>query len=227
MSTERTLNYHFLFEDGSEWSYTLRFDERGNFIPVPTDQVKKWTELSTHQCSHCPLSTAKHPQCPVARNLDQIVEDSKDSISCTKALVTVTTPERTYQKDCAAQVGLHSLFGLIMASSGCPHLDWLKPLARFHLPFSELDDTVFRVLTLQLLTDYFSDGTKTINESVDKVKDRYLAVEKVNSFFIKRIRLQCDGDADKNALVTLNVFAQMFEYEQRADFQRLKIYFTD
>ena len=147
----RSVTYFFEFEKGISWKYELSFDDAQRYIPPAAGTAKSWTALEFNKCPHCPLKKDTSPQCPVARNLDQIVEDSKTAISFTRAKVTVTTPERAYAKECAAQDGLRSLFGLLMASSGCPHLDWLRPLARYHLPFASADENLFRVLSLQLV----------------------------------------------------------------------------
>lgn len=221
----RTIRYHFEFEDGSSWRYELQFDDRNNFVPKEGGQIKPWTDLEFHQCSHCPLESAAHPQCPVARNLDQIVEDSKETLSCKRAKIRVEAPERTYSKDCATQEGLRSLFGVVMASSGCPHLDWLRPLARFHLPFADIEETLFRSISLQLLEDLLSGNRGDISESSAKLKLRYSAVEKVNHSFVERIRSYCKADADKNAIAALDVFVQMFPYQLESNFQSLRPYF--
>ena len=224
----REIKYEFSFEDGSSWAYTLNFDAEHHFVPAAEAtqrEIKGWTRLKFNQCPHCPLSTADTLQCPVARNLDQMVEDSKNTLSITRALVTVTTPERTISRECATQDGLRSLFGVIMASSACPHLDWLRPLARFHLPFADTDETLFRVLSLQLLHQFFNEEGSSLESASERTKERYSNVEKVNHAFIGRIRSYCDADADKNAIAALDVFVQLFQYQAEGDFGSLRKYF--
>ena len=65
----------------------------------------------------------------------------KDTTSFKKTAVYVETKDRAYVKKCSVQEGLFPIFGLIMATSGCPHMEFLKPLARFHLPFSNVEET--------------------------------------------------------------------------------------
>jgi hypothetical protein len=221
----RSIKYEFHLEDGSNWEYTLRFDSKQRFLPEKESSGKEWTKLGFKQCPHCPLD--KSTDCPVARNLDQIVEDSQKTISVKRTLVIVTTPERTFSKKCSTSEGLLALFGLVMASSGCPHLDWLRPMARFHLPFSDIDETMSRILGNELLRQYFSDRTQTLENAADNIQQRYSNVEKVNHAFIERIRAYCDGDADKNAIASLDVFTQIFRYQQESDFSSLKILYED
>src|SRR5690606_5088394 len=147
-----------------------------------------WTKLEFNQCPHCPLKADTSPQCPIARNLDQVVEDSKSTISWTKARVTVTTPERTFSRECSTQDGLRSLFGLLMASSGGPLLDWLRPLARVPLPFAGEDESGRRVLSVPRAEDFRTRDQSDPKGSGQRLAERYTAVETVNPTFKKRIR---------------------------------------
>ena len=154
-----------------------------------------------------------------------MVEDSKGTLSWTRARVTVESPERTYFKECATQDGLRSLFGVVMASSNCPHLDWLRPLARFHLPFADIEETLFRSLSLQLLDDFLNAAEGGVEQSIARLKARYHEVETVNHAFVNRIRTYCQADADKNAIAALDVSVQLFPYQLSDNFQSLRTYF--
>lgn len=68
----------------------------------------------------------------------------------------MTTEDRAYLKVASLQEGLQGIFGLIMATSGCPHMDFLKPMARFHMPFSSSIETMVRTTSLYLLKQYFN-----------------------------------------------------------------------
>jgi hypothetical protein len=221
----RKLKYAFEFEDGKTWQYDLAFDKENNFIPRQEIAAKDWTKLEFQKCPHCPLKAEKTAQCPIARNLDQVVEDSKSTLSCTRAKVTVTSPERTYSKACDTQEGLRSLFGVVMSTSGCPHLDWLRPLARFHLPFADIDETLFRVLSLQLMEAFLSSDEQEKGTISKRIEDRYKQVERVNHAFINRIRSYCKADADKNAIAALDVFVQLFQYQSQGNFESLRPFF--
>ena len=224
-ATHRKIEYSFAFEDRKPWNYILEFDESHTLIPKDQSAAKDWTKLEFEKCSNCPLSNEEHKQCPVARNLDDIVEDSKDTISCKQAKITVRTEERTIFNECGTQDGLRSLFGVVMASSGCPHLDWFKPLARFHLPFADTDETLFRVLAMELLYQYFDKNEEKGQSVAESIQIKYGEIQKVNHAFIERIRSYCNADADKNALASLDVFAQMFEFHQMSEFSSLRPYF--
>lgn len=224
--TPRATSYTFEFENGHAWKYEFTFDETHRSMLPAGDEIREWTRLEFHKCSHCPLSSEQHPQCPVAMNLDRVVEDSKTTISFTRAKVTVTTRERSYLKECATQEGLRSLFGLLMASSGCPHLDWLRPLARLHLPFATPEENLFRVVSFQLLEDFLNGRQDGAKGAESRISERYKAVEKVNHTFKKRIRAHCQGDADKNAIAALDVFVQMFTLQLESNYSMLRKFFS-
>ncbi|MBL9187318.1 MAG: hypothetical protein JNK23_07570 [Opitutaceae bacterium] len=222
----RTITYAFAFQDGVTRRYELNFDDQHRLLPrASSSPASAWTALGFQQCTNCPLKAADSPLCPVAQNIDHIVEDTKDTVSYTRAVVTVHTPERTYSAECATQDGLRSLFGLIMACSGCPHLDWLRPLARFHLPFADPDETLFRVLGLQLVGSFLADSNSTFADSIAQTDRRYEEVKTLNQCFIKRIRIHCRADADKNALAALDLFAQFFTLDRDDNFEMLRTIF--
>lgn len=223
----RTVDYLFEFDNGNAWEYRLTFDATSSLVPAESVEIKEWTRLTTEQCPNCPLRESDMLQCPVARNLDAVVEDSKDSISCSRAVVTIDTPERTFRKECATQEGLLALFGLVMASSGCPHLDWFRPLGRFHLPFASLEENLFRTLSLQLLKQFFNDPESDLRSCPEKIKAHYKEIETINHAFIGRIRSYCNGDADKNAIAALDVFVQLFQFQYSSNFKTLKNLFTE
>ena len=100
--------------------------------------------------------------CPVALNIQGLVEAFRESRSHESVEVTVTTAERTFSKATTLHEGISSLLGLIMATSGCPIMERLKPMARFHLPFASLEETTYRMLSMYLVAQLFvkrSGGT--------------------------------------------------------------------
>ena len=124
-------------------------------------------------------------------------------------------------KETDTQSGLISLFGLIMSTSACPHLSWFKPLARFHLPFATVDETMFRILSVALIREYFNEG----DNLVEGIQDIYSNIEKVNLGIIDRIRSHAKGDADANAIAALDLFGKLFEFELNSQFSTIRKYF--
>src|SRR5208282_5877645 len=101
--------------------------------------------------------------------------------------------------------GVRSLVGLVMAASGCPILDRLKPLVRTHQPFANWDETAFRVIGSYLLAQYFiaKRGGKPDWE-LEKLVEFYDEIKLVNKSFCERLRSFCLQDAPINAVVELD-----------------------
>jgi hypothetical protein len=227
----KTFKIHYLFESENQdyLDYEVVIDEESlDCVNIDTNQGPSWTDLGFHQCSNCPLNQGDRPKCPVANNLHHVIENTKNMISHEKTRVSVKTKERTYCKNTTMQEGLFSLFGVLMATSGCPHLEWLKPMVRFHLPFATVEETLFRSLSTFLLHEFlmFKQGQK-VEFKIQNLLDRYREVEIVNRGILDRINNVSMGDADKNAIVTLNIFAQMFEFQFSNDFSFLVKLFPD
>ena len=222
---QRHVLYTLDLEDGRALCYEFIFDESYRLRPPEAAEVKAWTRLTCHQCPHCPLTESNHPQCPIARNLDGIVEDSKNALCSSKARVAVEAGHRRYHLDCDTRQALRSLFGLIMSTSGCPHLDWLRPLARFHLPLADIDETLFRILSLQLVELYLTGDPAALAQASEIIQTRYAAVEAVNRSFISRLQAYCRADAGKRALEALGIYAQLFTLHVQSNFAPLQKYF--
>lgn len=217
--TVKTIEYRFDFENHSDFTYQVQLeDETLQYVPNTSVPQSNWTNLSYHQCSNCPLSQNEHAQCPIAANLNEVVQLTKNQISYEPALVTVSTKERTYSKATSLQEGLFSLFGIIMATSGCPHFDWLKPMARFHLPFANFQETIFRTSAAYALRQFLlKKKGQPCSFDIQDVSKMYEDIKIVNKCMVERINSFARGDADVNAIVLLDTLAQMFLYEDEKD----------
>ncbi|ETX04465.1 MAG: hypothetical protein ETSY2_28625 [Candidatus Entotheonella gemina] len=173
------------------------------------DELPDWTRLDFHQCSHCPLSPETHPHCPLAARLAPLVARWKETASDTAIRMTVHTQERTVIRDTVAQQAVRSLMGLLMATSGCPHTAYFKPMARYHLPASSGQETLYRAAAMYQLAQYFiSRAGGTADLSFEGLRAIYHRVEVVNAHMVDRIREAISEDAMVNAIVVLDVFAK-------------------
>ena len=200
------IQYRFKFSNREKKDYQIELDPVSiSYINKNPDFRPDWTRLGFHQCENCPLDTQKVLHCPVAVNLSSFVEYFKNEISHTEALVMVRTEERYSAKKISLQEGLYSIYGLIMSTSDCPNMDFLKPMARFHMPFASMEETVFRAVSSYLLEQYFSHKRGgSIDIQLKGLLNRYKEVEKVNIGFSNRLRAVTIGDADRNALSILD-----------------------
>lgn len=173
------------------------------------EKLPSWTNLNFHQCPNCPLTIQTHPHCPVASHLVNLLTICKSLLSYESIHVDVVTPDRVISKDTTAQKGISSLMGLIMATSGCPHTSFFKPMARFHLPFASEEETIYRAASMYLLAQYFirQQGEKSDLE-LEGLSKIYSNIQLMNEAMAKRLQAIIDKDSAINALIVLDIFAK-------------------
>jgi len=212
------ITYEFLFQNGKRHAYSLKLDKRTvSLISEKKRPLPAWTRLETHQCASCPLTPEKSPCCPIAANIAELVEDFKEIQSTENVRIRVHTSERTYLKAAPVQKGLSSIFGMIMATSNCPVMNFLKPMARYHLPFSTGEETIVRSISIYLLTQYILAKKKGQPDlSLENLERSYAKVQRVNRGICSRIAAAIlerrgKGDAANNAVVILDTFSQLLQ----------------
>ncbi len=222
-------DYQFQFEDGFTKNYPIELDPNTlSLIPVQHyHHAPDWIHLKYHQCSNCPLDNDRHLLCPIAANMMELVETFKDVLSYRHCTVVCETEDRTYAKKTSIMEGLSTIFGVIMATSDCPIMDFLKPMARFHLPFSTVEETTVRSASMYLLGQYFKYKNRNdIKIDFKTLENHYGQVKLVNEGIIKRISSVSNQDADKNAIITLHSISLFLSMEIDYSLNTLEYIFT-
>lgn len=194
--------YRFHFPAGAE-EIRLEFEPEHFLLKVRPETPPAWAALDFDKCSHCPLSSDDHPTCPFAHALSGYVDSFGHLVSHEELEIEVITPSRRIMAHRPLQSGIASMLGLIGATSGCPTLAFYRPMARFHLPFAEEDETVFRVVALYLMRSLMDDASSDFA----RLNDVMAEVGNVNQSMAARIRDGFDKDAMVNAIVILDCFA--------------------
>ena len=208
-------NYTIELEDGQSTRFNIVLDpETLTMMPASPEPYPAWTQLSYKKCRCCPLSPQAHLYCPISVNITELVDRFKDILSHNNCMVVCETMDRTYSKRTSAMDGLTSVFGVVMATSNCPVMNFLKPMARFHLPFSSVEETTARSTSLFLLGQYFEYKKGRVNSfDFDRLEKSYTKVQQVNEGLLERIRSLGNRDADKNAIITLHSLSQFLSME--------------
>lgn len=190
-------------------------------------EVPHWTALDFHRCGNCPLKSDRHPRCPLAVRIAQIVDRFRDVRSFDEMFVEVTMEERTVSRATSAQKGLSSLMGLICAVSGCPLTGFLKPMARFHLPLANQQETIFRAVSMYLLAQYFkAKHGKQADFSLEGLVRNYHELQTMNIAMSERIRAGSSMDATVNAMVILDTFAKALPFAVEDSLEKIEPIFT-
>lgn len=205
------IRYRFVLPDGRRESFDLKFDPQDFRLlnPQPAE-LPFWTALDCKQCENCPLKVASHPHCPVAVHLVGIIERLEKLVSYDQVRIDVVTAERTVTHETTAQQALSSLLGLIIATSGCPRTEFLRPMARFHLPFASEMETVYRSVSMYALAQLIKAGNGTPPDtSLEGLKKAYGELHRVNRGLAKRIGAATGGDPARNAVALLDAYTTL------------------
>ncbi|SRR5712692_1575217 len=219
--------YKFKYDNGTEKDFEIHLDPKTlDLILEKRSSKPEWTKLKYEQCENCPLSDDV-VYCPVAVSLSNIVDAFKDATSFDTASVVVETPERNYMKHATLQKGLSSLVGVVMATSGCPVMDKLRPMARFHLPFATQLETFYRVLSMYLTAQLFlKNSGKDPDWDLTKLVEIYKNVSQVNKGMSRRLSAASNKDANVNALVILHAIGEAIPYFIESGLASLKDFFS-
>jgi len=224
------ITYCFNFDNGIDKTFSVQLDrETLDFVNSEINDAPDWAKLSYNKCTNCPLSENDNNYCPVALNLTNLTEKFNAVVSHESVFVSVTTEDRTYRKRTTIEEALSSLMGVIMATSGCPVLDHLRPMARFHLPFATPLETSIRSLSMFILAQYlFNNDTdpSSINISLSDFEKIYAEISSVNNDFSKRLRAAGEKDANLSALTNLDCNATLVSFTLEDTLNELRQYYT-
>lgn len=218
MQGQNFIIYKFFFSDTVK-KIELKFDNDFNLIWPKKERYPYWVELKNFKCPNCSLETQTDKYCPVAIIISDIIEEFKNFVSYTEVDIEIETRQRNYTKHTSLQKGLSSLLGLCMASSSCPILSKLKPLSRFHLPFSTIEETSLRVVSLYLLAQsYCYRNNKEPDLKLEKLKKLYKEISIVNKNICDKISKLNIKDSIINAVINLNCFNISVQYVSAPEF---------
>lgn len=222
------IKYRFKLPDGHQEVLKLELDPETMELRVPEPESQPdWTRLEFNQCSHCPLNPKQHPYCPMATRLAPIVAWFNNLASYDAIHMEVETGERRIDQKTTAQKGISSLFGLLMATSGCPKTAYFKPMARFHVPLAGSEETVFRAVSMYLLAQYFVEQQgHTPDFTLKGLKTIYEDLQTVNLGIVQRIRATSTTDSSTNAVIILDMYARSIPFCIDESLEEIQYLFT-
>lgn len=228
MTAGKTYNveYRLELENGSVMAYTVEInkDTLVSKAAMP-ESLPDWTRLDNEQCKGCELADSEY--CPIAVRLVNPVQRFSGLVSHTRVTTTVVTPERTYSKEVDVQDALRSLFGLIMATSGCPSMQPFKYMARYHLPFSSIEETIYRITSTYLLRQWFRhDKEPAIPVDLGEIEKLYNTVQALNEGMARRLKSATFADGAVNAIVILSAYSSLIPIMISKELAKLRSMFS-
>lgn len=203
-------NYTFKFSNEFEKEFHIELDYKTlNLVKERNVAPPQWTKLDFFKCSHCTLDEGTHPFCPIAANLADLIDFFREMISYEEVNLHIKCNERAYMNHTTLQKGISSLIGIYMVTSGCPAMEKMKPMVRYHLPFASMWETHYRVLSMYLLAQYFLyKSGKQPDWDLKNLVCIYDDVQIVNKNISQRLASIKIKDATLNALINLDMFAK-------------------
>lgn len=205
--------YHFILPDIDPIEIEIELDgETLNLVKPAVAEIPEWTTFKKLDCSQAGTCAAGQ-YCRIAANLAYVVKKFDGVWSYNEMDVLLETENRSYAKHTTAQRALGSLLGIIMTTSGCEPMEFLKPMTRFHLPFSSLDETIYRVAGMYLLGQHFRRKRGLEPDwTLSKLTDMYARIDQVNSNLVKRLQSATKVDSSMNAVIVLDSFSKMLPF---------------
>ncbi|SDH44006.1 DUF6901 family protein [Pseudomonas panipatensis] len=216
-----TIDYCITLDDEHEFSYRIELER--SYDRERAAEAPKWTRLECNQCSNCPLSREQYSHCPAAVDLYRVIEDFRGLPAFTKVEARVRTPEREYRKHVGLEEGLRALLGVIMATSACPLLAKLRPMAQQHLPFASNQEFTTRAVSLYLMRQYFNyrEGRHADWQLKGLVR-LFQQLQLVNQAFWQRIHDTCLGDSNLKAFLSFFSMSSSMSYSLEAQLQKVR-----
>jgi hypothetical protein len=140
--------------------------------------------------------------------------------------VEIRTPERAISQKTTAQRAIGSMMGLILATSGCPHTAFFRPMARFHLPLASEAETIYRAASMYFLAQYFRHQChEEIDLEFAGLTKIYKNIQIVNKTIAERIRAATETDSSINAVIFLDMYAKAMPYVIRDALEEIRYLF--
>lgn len=205
------IKYKIIFPDERTEVFDFEFDEENfDLVNKDVENPPEWAKLEFRQCDHCPLNSEEHEYCPVALQMANVVERFHDTTSIDIVTMEVEMNEKRIIQTAAIQHVISSMLDLVFPISGCPKVEHMKPLARFHTPLASEEETVFRVSSMYLLGKYFQSTTSMGGEiEFDGLTRIYDDLHILNKAVASRIQHATQSDSTKNAITLLDMYSTL------------------
>lgn len=221
------IQYRFGLPGGQDLAFKLRLDPNTfEAVESTPNAPAAWAKLENHQCPNCPLKATDRPLCPAALAFSRVLDKFNGVDAFAQVGVEVSTPERVITARLPLQRALGSLAGLLMATSGCPRTSFLRPMARFHLPFATDEETLYRAASMHLLLQYLraKQGERADFE-LEELAEQYRELQKVNTAMTSRLKDAFQQGAAGRAISSLDLFSHNLPYDIRSDLGRIRRFF--
>lgn len=208
--------YFFRLESGAGHRFDVEFDR-----PPAGGDLPEWTRLEVDKCPHCPLPNTSGAHCPAAVDLVPFVEKFSELSSIDRIDVHVVTPQYEARKRTDTQTALRALMGLILATSACPILGRMRPLAHMHMPFATGTEMVYRIVSMHLMGRFLRGEPVEL----DGLDGFFSDIDRLNHAFFGRLNRAVQSDAGINALLALHSHSTLAGMSIKPEMENIRAWF--
>lgn len=214
----KNIVYFFRLASGEDHRFEVQFNR-----PERDGELPSWTRLETDKCPNCPLPDVPRARCPAAADLVPLIERFSALASIDKINVRVITEQYEARKHTDSQTALSALMGLILATSACPILGKLRPLAHTHMPFATPTEMVYRIASMHFFGNFLRDEPVGL-EGLDGF---FADIDKLNHAFARRLKRAVESDAGINALIMLHSRAMLASLSIEPELENIRRWFGE
>jgi len=150
-----------------------------------------------------------------------VVERFSALSSIDRVEVHVVTPQYEARKRTDTQTALRALMGLILATSACPILGRMRPLAHMHMPFATGTENVYRIVSMHLMGQFLRGEPA----GLEGLKEFFADIERLNHAFFARLNRAVQRDAGINALVSLQSHSMLASMSIETEMENIRAWF--
>ena len=215
---------HYLFDFG-ERQVSFEVDTVKTDSVQLAEDLPEWALLDYRKCQNCEVSSDACLTCAMALRVEKVIEAFGSNVSTELVHVRVQTPQREFARDCDLQTGIHSLMGLLMATCGCSHMESMRKLVNFHIPFCSTEESLRRVVGAYLTEQYFvmRDGGQP-DWGLERLSAIFSHLAQVNQDFVRRLQGTMEKDAVNNAILGFFATASLFAADLSGQMDRQRAY---
>lgn len=187
-----------------------------------------WTRLDHRKCSHCPLNSEEHPHCPLALQLQPLVENFHETSSIDQVELEMIRGTRKIIDTTSLQEALGSILEVLYPACGCPKTLLMRPHARFHIPSGSEEEKVYTVTSMYMLAQYFRDKTDSNGDfAFAGLIDFYADMSVLNKAIASRLTGATRSDSVKNAITLMDMYSTLIPLMLEEDLVEIRGIFKD
>jgi hypothetical protein len=218
----KNIQYIFELEDRKA-AFDVSIDDFE--VELGEASMPEWMRLDYEQCQICTQKSSDCLVCTMAVRIQTVIDTFGKDVSTEKVRVQVRTPQREFEQHCDLQTGIHSLLGLLMATSGCLYLETMRALVNFHIPFCSTEEMLRRIVGAYLTKQYFvlRDGGKP-DWDLKGLEAVFHNLSIVNKDFVRRLKGAVEKDAVTNAIHAYFATSSLFAADLKSQIERQRGY---